>query len=236
MDHRIVKILAFLLSLGVILFMYFNNVHSRAEEIQSWKTYDEATLMEMLEDAVDEESLQISEELEKRREVINQENKKIHEIRLAQEANQRNNKLDEESFLALAKEKRDLPEISQDTNLSTRALERALTQLGKPYEWGAVGPESFDCSGLVLWAYNQEGYFNMPRTSYVQYKTGVEVRKDSMLPGDLIYILNNPEKSPVDHVGIYMGEGRMLHAPRPGKNIEIVNVPWSRVVTIRRHS
>lgn len=128
--------------------------------------------------------------------------------------------------------------------LKERALQEAMTQLGKPYIWGAEGKEDYDgdgdvrdgydCSGLILWAYHRQGYPNFPRTTKGQWKMGVSVEKKNIEPGDLIYFLNNRQNKPVDHVGIYLGDGQMLHAPRPGKNIEIKEVPWRNLVTIRR--
>lgn len=119
--------------------------------------------------------------------------------------------------------------------IAERALQEAMTQIGKPYVWGATGPNSYDCSGLLTWAYERQGKTDLPRTTKGQWNKGEKIRREDIKPGDLIYFLNNKNNGPVDHVGIYIGDNKMLHAPAPGKNVEIRNVYWSRFVVIRRH-
>ncbi|MFC7221317.1 NlpC/P60 family protein [Streptomyces polyrhachis] len=96
-----------------------------------------------------------------------------------------------------------------------RAIRYATAQLGKDYEWGAEGPDTFDCSGLTMRAWQAAG-FTIPRTSQTQWQglTRVDVR--DMRPGDLIIY-----KSDASHVALYIGDGRMLHAPRTGRQITI---------------
>lgn len=129
--------------------------------------------------------------------------------------------------------------------LPERALSEAMTQVGKPYLWGAEGVEDYDgdgdtrdgydCSGILVWSYARQGKTDLPRTTGGQWRRGQAVSKRNIQKGDLIYFLMNREKSPVDHVGIYIGDGKMLHAPRPGDVVKVASVTWSRVVSIRRH-
>ncbi len=86
------------------------------------------------------------------------------------------------------------------------ALGVAMTQAGKPYEWGAEGPNSYDCSGLVWWAYRQLG-IDIGRTTYDQIYDGVDVPLNNIQPGDLIIF-----RSDNSHVGIYAGFGQVWNA------------------------
>lgn len=97
------------------------------------------------------------------------------------------------------------------------AVEAALSRQGLPYVWGAVGPESFDCSGLMLWAWQQAG-IEIPRNSAAQ--AGLpQIPLDQLQPGDLVTYY-----SPVSHVGMYVGNGRVLHASMPGVPIKVVDL------------
>ncbi|MEU9184693.1 NlpC/P60 family protein [Streptomyces sp. NPDC048484] len=96
------------------------------------------------------------------------------------------------------------------------AIEFAYAQLGKPYEWGSTGPNSYDCSGLVGAAWRAAGV-SLPRTVQQMYDAGRKVSKSDLRPGDIIYWYNNTQ-----HNGMYVGDGKAIHAPRTGKNIEVV--------------
>lgn len=96
------------------------------------------------------------------------------------------------------------------SSVASRALAAAETKLGHPYVWGATGPNSFDCSGLVVWAYHQVGV-TLPRTSAAQSSAGIPVPRADLQPGDLVFFYN-----PVTHVGIYLGNDLMLDASQPG--------------------
>jgi peptidoglycan DL-endopeptidase CwlO len=89
---------------------------------------------------------------------------------------------------------------------NTGALQAALTRVGAPYVWGATGPSSFDCSGLVVWAYQQIGK-PLPRTSQAQAGVGTPVGRDELQPGDIVTFYSD-----ASHVGIYAGNGLVLHA------------------------
>ncbi|GAA3824511.1 NlpC/P60 family protein [Streptomyces phyllanthi] len=96
------------------------------------------------------------------------------------------------------------------------ALDFAYAQLGKPYEWGATGPDSYDCSGLVGASWRAAGV-SLPRTVKQMYDAGRKVARSDLQPGDIIYWYNDTQ-----HNGMYVGNGKAIHAPRTGKNIEIV--------------
>ena len=85
-------------------------------------------------------------------------------------------------------------------------MSRALSKVGAPYRWGATGPNAFDCSGLVSWAYQSSGV-SLPRTSRAMSRVGTPVAKADLRPGDLVFFYR-----PVSHVGIYIGNGKIVHA------------------------
>ena len=115
------------------------------------------------------------------------------------------------------------------SGIAVEALRAALTQQGKPYVWGATGPGTFDCSGLVLWAYRQVGV-GMPRVSAAQAQVGTPVNPSALQPGDLIFF-----NSPVSHVGIFVGGGRFLEAPQSGDVVKVSPLR-SGVTAVRRIS
>ena len=86
------------------------------------------------------------------------------------------------------------------------ALSHALSKVGAPYRYGASGPHAFDCSGLVSWAFRQAGV-SLPRTSRAMSKVGKPVSKSDLRPGDLVFFYK-----PVQHVAIYVGGGKVVHA------------------------
>ncbi|WJY97942.1 NlpC/P60 family protein [Corynebacterium fournieri] len=94
----------------------------------------------------------------------------------------------------------------------------AMAQLGKPYGWGATGPDAFDCSGLMVWAYAQNG-IGIPRTSQAQLAGGTPVSLDALQPGDIIGYYPG-----VTHVGMYIGDGMVVHASDYGIPVQVVPV------------
>ncbi|GAA1836780.1 hypothetical protein GCM10009836_14150 [Pseudonocardia ailaonensis] len=104
------------------------------------------------------------------------------------------------------------------SSVGAKALAAARTRLGMPYVWGAAGPTSFDCSGLTSWAFKQVGV-TLPRTSAAQSTFGTAVSKDQLQPGDLVFFY-----TPVSHVGIYVGNGQVLHASTSGEPVKISNM------------
>jgi cell wall-associated NlpC family hydrolase len=103
-------------------------------------------------------------------------------------------------------------------------LQAAESRLGMPYIWGAAGPTSFDCSGLVQWSFRQAGVI-MPRVAADQARTGPAVPVNQLAPGDLLFYHTDPTAPDyISHVAIYLGDGKMIQAPQPGMNVEIVPV------------
>jgi cell wall-associated NlpC family hydrolase len=94
----------------------------------------------------------------------------------------------------------------------------AMSKLGAPYSWGAVGPDAFDCSGLMYWAYQQMGK-SIPRTSQAQVSGGTPVSRDELQPGDIVGYYSG-----VTHVGMYIGDGKVVHASDYGIPVQVVGV------------
>ncbi|MFJ6900319.1 NlpC/P60 family protein [Streptomyces hokutonensis] len=98
------------------------------------------------------------------------------------------------------------------------AVSYAYQKLGSPYVWGATGPNAFDCSGLVQAAYNSAGV-SLPRTTYAQINAGQRVSRDELRPGDLVFFYSG-----ISHVGIYVGDGQMIHAPNPTAPVRLAPI------------
>ncbi|OEJ95209.1 C40 family peptidase [Streptomyces thermolilacinus] len=109
-----------------------------------------------------------------------------------------------------------LKEINRSASEQGRAaIEFAMAQVGKPYVWGAEGPDSYDCSGLTQRAWGAAGR-GIPRTSQEQWRLLPRVAVQDMRPGDLIIYFDD-----ASHVAMYIGDGAMVHAPRPGRHITV---------------
>jgi peptidoglycan DL-endopeptidase CwlO len=111
-------------------------------------------------------------------------------------------------------------------NAPTTALETmlksALSRRGMPYVYGASGPTSFDCSGLVQWSFAQAG-ITMPRVAADQAQSGPAVPVSQLEPGDLLFYHTDPtDPGYISHVAIYLGNGLMIQAPQPGEDVEVV--------------
>ncbi|WP_405869957.1 NlpC/P60 family protein [Streptomyces sp. NBC_00005] len=98
------------------------------------------------------------------------------------------------------------------------AVSYAYAKLGSPYVWGATGPDSFDCSGLVQAAYRSAG-ISLPRTTYAQIDAGRRVSRSELAPGDLVFFYSG-----ISHVGIYVGNGQMIHAPNPSAPVRLAPI------------
>ena len=114
--------------------------------------------------------------------------------------------------------------LPEATNVGTTALRAALTQRGKPYVWGAAGPDSYDCSGLVMWAFAQEG-ISLPHYTGDQWNAGMHVSRADLEPGDLVFFFAD-----ISHVGIYIGNGLMVDAPSTGQVVQVQPVFWDAYV------
>ncbi len=108
------------------------------------------------------------------------------------------------------------------------AMQKALGKLGASYRWGATGPSSFDCSGLVFWSYRQIGV-TLPRTSRAMSSVGTPVAKSNLQPGDLVFFYR-----PVSHVAIYIGNGKVVHASTAGSPVKISALGAMPFATARR--
>ncbi|HET8743503.1 MAG TPA: C40 family peptidase [Gaiella sp.] len=98
--------------------------------------------------------------------------------------------------------------------LAERAVALARTQLGVPYVYGGASPDGFDCSGLVMWVYGRLG-ITLPHNAAALFSVGRPVSLEHLRPGDLVFFPG------LGHVGIYVGDGRMIHAPQTGEYVEI---------------
>ncbi|HTH07826.1 MAG TPA: NlpC/P60 family protein, partial [Ilumatobacteraceae bacterium] len=109
------------------------------------------------------------------------------------------------------------------------AVQAAYGQLGVPYRFAAESPGvAFDCSGLTKYAWGRAGVY-LPHQSRAQYAAVPHVTRDQIQPGDLVFYY-----SPIGHVGIYIGNGLLIHAPNTGDVVKISAVSWSKVVGIGR--
>jgi cell wall-associated NlpC family hydrolase len=96
------------------------------------------------------------------------------------------------------------------------AVNAALSQVGKPYQWGGAGPNSYDCSGLTMWSWAHAGV-SLPHSSSAQYSATARVSLGSLEPGDLVFYY-----SPISHVAMFIGNGQMVEAPYSGANVRVV--------------
>ncbi|WFF08125.1 NlpC/P60 family protein [Micromonospora sp. WMMD1076] len=116
------------------------------------------------------------------------------------------------------------------------AVRYALAQLGDPYLWAAEGPDRFDCSGLMLASYQAAGYRGLPRVAKDQYfaTRSRTVSPNALLPGDLLFFASSSSWTSVHHVAMYIGNGKMVEAPRTGDVVKISVVRWSRLYAATR--
>ena len=107
-------------------------------------------------------------------------------------------------------------------------LKRALALLGTPYRWGGSSTEGFDCSGLVGYVFRSALGIELPRVSRQMARSGEKVDRSALSAGDLVFFSRRGKR--VDHVGIYLGNGRFVHAPRTGKDVMVSSLTegyWS---------
>lgn len=100
-------------------------------------------------------------------------------------------------------------------------LQAAQSRIGSPYRYGGAGPDAFDCSGLVAYAYRQIGVA-VPRTAAQQFAAATPVERNDLQPGDLVFF--RLESRSVSHVGIYAGDSRFVHAPQSGGNVRVASL------------
>ena len=116
---------------------------------------------------------------------------------------------------------------SAAANAGAAALLAAESRIGTPYRYGGSGPDAFDCSGLVAYAYRQAGVI-LPRTAAQQYALARPLPRAELLPGDLVFFRWSGRE--VSHVGIYAGDGQFVHAPQTGGQVRTASLDdeWYR--------
>ncbi|MFD8571340.1 NlpC/P60 family protein [Streptomyces sp. NPDC059639] len=113
---------------------------------------------------------------------------------------------------------RTTPTVTAPNSRAAAAIAYARQALGSPYVWGATGPNAFDCSGLTQAAYRAAGV-SIPRTTYAQINAGQRVSRSELQPGDLVFFYSG-----ISHVGLYIGNGEMIHAPNPSAPVRIAPI------------
>jgi cell wall-associated NlpC family hydrolase len=121
------------------------------------------------------------------------------------------------------------PAAAVPTKTSASAVANAMSKIGAPYRWGAAGPDAFDCSGLVSWAFKNAG-ISLPRTSRAMSQVGTPVAKSDLRPGDLVFFYK-----PVSHVAIYIGDDKIVHASSKKSPVKISNMNHMTFNSARRH-
>jgi peptidoglycan DL-endopeptidase CwlO len=156
-----------------------------------------------------------------------------HVTKLESQINQKRNQIEDKiakiqssaysQALAIADRTGTFPDITIPgaNTLGAQALQYALSRQGDPYVWGAVGPNEFDCSGLVMWAYAQVG-ISLPHYTGDQYNSGEHISQDQLQPGDLVFFYSD-----ISHVGMYVGNGMMLDAPDFGETVRVEPIWWN---------
>jgi cell wall-associated NlpC family hydrolase len=121
------------------------------------------------------------------------------------------------------------PEAAIAGGEGTVAVQAALTRIGSPYSWGASGPNAFDCSGLVMWAFQQAG-ISLPHSSQALARGGQPVDMSQIQPGDVVNYYSD-----ASHTAIYIGDGMMVHASTYGTPVKVAPVNNAPIYNIRRY-
>jgi peptidoglycan DL-endopeptidase CwlO len=120
------------------------------------------------------------------------------------------------------------PAVAAAAATRATALDHAMSKIGSPYRYGASGPNAFDCSGLVSWAFKKAGK-SLPRTSRAMSTVGTPVSRSDLQPGDLVFFYK-----PVSHVGIYIGDGKIVHASTRKSPVKISDMGRMKFNSARR--
>jgi len=116
-----------------------------------------------------------------------------------------------------------------------KVLDLAYEQQGKPYKWGATGPDSFDCSGLTTYVYKNAADVSLPRVSRDQAKAGTKVERNNLKEGDLVFFGSGGS---ITHVGMYVGDQKFIRSPQTGDVVKITRMDTgsysNRFITARR--
>lgn len=197
-------------------------------EAEDLSLVDEAVAASGASDVTDsEEMAELSDEIARQADLRAQRAQ-----RLASEAAERARREAEERARREAEERarreaeREAREAREAARRATaaKAVDTALAQVGVPYRWGGSTPRGFDCSGLMLYAWRAAGV-DLPRTSRAQYRGTTRVSTSNLKPGDLLFFY-----SPISHVGMYIGNGKMVDAPSSGRTVRVRSVYWSSFV------
>ena len=122
-----------------------------------------------------------------------------------------------------------MPSMGSGSGAGAVAVQAALTRVGDPYVWGGAAPGAFDCSGLVMWSFQQAGIF-LPHSSYAQAAGGEPVALSDMQPGDVVTYYSD-----ASHVGLYIGDGLMVHASTFGVPVAVAPVNNAPILNVRRY-
>jgi cell wall-associated NlpC family hydrolase len=167
----------------------------------------------------EQQAAQVEADLKRRKEDMDRQIKLVRD---------RLNQLTSQDRAALTSVGRTNVSAVAGSSIAVKALNSALSKQGSPYQWASEGPSSFDCSGLVYWAYLQHGR-TLPRSSASQATMGSPVSTSALQPGDLLFFY-----SPISHVGMYVGGGEMVHAPQSGDVVKVAPFGSMPLNTVRR--
>jgi len=116
-----------------------------------------------------------------------------------------------------------------------KVIDLAYKQKGKPYKWGATGPDSFDCSGFTTYVYKNAASITLPRVSRDQAKAGTKVERNNLKEGDLVFFGSGGS---ITHVGMYVGDQQFIHSPQSGDVVKVTKMDTgsysNRFITARR--
>ncbi|MEU4997671.1 NlpC/P60 family protein [Streptomyces sp. NPDC021622] len=208
---------------------------TKARTLLSELTAEEKARLAAIEKKKEEEARRKAAELARKQEAEAEAKRKAAEEAAAKEREeeQQNDGTDENT---------ETPDTGSDTGTGTgsgdtdsgyatkaaKVIAFAEAQIGKPYVWGATGPDSYDCSGLTQDAWKAAG-ISLPRTTWDQVKVGTTVKTADAKPGDLVFFYDD-----ISHVGIYIGDGKMIHAPKPGTNVRVESIYYMPIHSVVR--
>jgi cell wall-associated NlpC family hydrolase len=183
---------------------------------------DRVTVLAAAEDAAQRARLTAQQEARRAAQLATQMNAKVQAIQ------RRETVLNGAAFtqaMSIFKQTGQYPNFTIPGNsVGVQALRFALTRRGDPYVWGGAGPDDFDCSGLVMWAYGKVG-ISLPHFTGDQWNSGQHISRSQLEPGDLVFFFPD-----ISHVGLYVGDGLMLDAPTFGQPVQIQPIFWSAYV------
>jgi cell wall-associated NlpC family hydrolase len=183
---------------------------------------DKVTVLAAAEDAAQRARLTAQQEARRAGQLATQMNARVQAIQ------HRESVLNGAAFtqaMSIFKQTGQYPNFTIPGNsVGVQALRFALTRRGDPYVWGGAGPNDFDCSGLVMWAYGKVG-ISLPHFTGDQWNSGQHISRSQLEPGDLVFFFPD-----ISHVGLYVGDGLMLDAPTFGQPVQIQPIFWSAYV------